>query len=310
VTQPSARAGHRRIWMGAATGIVLIIVALVAAVLPRSTPSPNSTQPISHIGLYDRSASYASVAPFTAATGVKPDVLTYYSSWLEPFRTSFAQAAAQHGAVTLVEINPDNISLGAIAGGQYDGYLRSYAQAVRAYRRRVILSFGHEMNGHWYTWGFTHASPPAFVAAWRHVVDVFRGLGVRNVTWLWTVNIINMAGGAPPPARWWPGGSYVTWVGIDGYYYRPSWTFTSLFGPTIAAVRALTRDPILISETGAPQGPDQPSKIADLFAGIRLYQLLGFVWFDAKADKDWRLSSPAAFAAVRQGAGSQHRTGS
>ena len=83
-----------------------------------------------------------------------------------------------------------------------------------------------------------------------------------------------------PPARWWPGSSYVNWVGIDGYYYQPSWKFASLFGPTIKAVRALTLDPILISETAAP-GATQPAKIADLFAGIRAYGLLGFVWFDA-----------------------------
>ncbi len=46
-------------------------------------------------------------------------------------------------------------------------------------------------------------------------------------------------------------------------------------------MRALTGDPILIAETGAVPDADQPAKIADVFAGIRLYGLLGFVWFDA-----------------------------
>ncbi len=99
-----------------------------------------------------------------------------------------------------------------------------------------------------------------------------------------------------------PGSSYVTWVGIDGYYRRPSWTFASLFGPTIKAVRKLTLDPILISETAAPGATAQPAKIANLFAGVRAYGLLGFVWFDANRKRDWRLSSPAAIAAYRQGA--------
>ena len=42
-----------------------------------------------------------------------------------------------------------------------------------------------------------------FVAAWRHIVTVFRALGARNVTWLWTVNIINdtQRGRIPRPAR-------------------------------------------------------------------------------------------------------------
>jgi hypothetical protein len=65
-------------------------------------------------------------------------------------------------------------------------------------------------------------------------------------------------------------------------------------------VRALTLDPILISETGAAAA--QPAKIADLFAGVRDYGLLGFVWFDANKKRDWRISSPAAIAAYRRGA--------
>jgi hypothetical protein len=102
----------------------------------------------------------------------------------------------------------------------------------------------------------------------------------------------------------------VTWVGLDGYYYSPSWTFAPLFGPTIAAVRGLTRDPILIAETAASPATDQAGKIADLFSGIRLYGLLGFVWFDANRTQDWRLSSPAAIAAFRRGAETFHRTAS
>ena len=128
-------------------------------------------------------------------------------------------------------------------------------------------------------------SPALFVAAWRHIVTVFRQQGADNVTWLWTVNIIDTARRDPSPRRGGPASSYVTWVGIDGYYLKPSWTFASLFGPTIKAVRALTLDPILISETGAGPAAGQPAKIADLFAGARAYGLLGFVWFDAKGPR-------------------------
>ena len=79
----------------------------------------------------------------------------------------------------------------------------------------------------------------------------------------------------------------MNWVGIDGYYYKPSETFAPLFGPTITVVREMTRDPILIAETGAAPSAGQPAKIADLYAGIRTYGLLGFVWFDANGHRDW-----------------------
>jgi mannan endo-1,4-beta-mannosidase len=268
--------------------------------------------PRTYLGIYTAGVpeSYAGISAFTAATGVRPGLVVYYSGWGESFRTGFARQAAGAGAVPLVQIDPDGVSLARIASGWYDRYLRSYAAAVKSFGGQVILSFGHEMNGYWYSWGYRHTSPRVFVAAWRHIVTVFRSVGARNVIWLWTVNIIGPGDGIQAPAAWWPGGSYVTMVGIDGYYLKRSWTFASLFGPTIKAVRALTLAPILISETGAPSAAGQPAKIANLFAGIRAYGLLGFVWFDAKAHhelpgsgiRDWQLNGPAAFAAYRRGA--------
>ena len=270
---------------------------------PQQVTLPHT--PGAYVGVYATRVpgSYAGLTAFTAATGVRPGLVVYYSGWREPFQATFAAAVTRHHATPIVQIDPTDIDVAAIAAGQYDAYLRSYAAAVKAFGARVILSFGHEMNGYWYSWGHRHVSPAVFVAAWRHIVTVFRQQHADNVTWLWTVNIIDRRGDIPSPARWWPGSSYVTWVGIDGYYFKRSWTFASLFGPTIKAVRALTLDPILISETAARPETGQPAKIADLVAGIRAYGLLGFVWFDAVGKfGDWRLISPAAIAAFARGA--------
>jgi hypothetical protein len=231
--------------------------------------------------------------------------VSYYSPWLEPFQAGFATSAVNHGAVTLVQMDPTNVSLASIAAGRYDTYLRSYAAAVKAFGTQVIFSFGHEMNGNWYSWGNQHTSARVFVAAWRHIVTVFRKVGAENATWLWTVNVINnnTSTPIPDPAPWWPGSSYVTWVGIDGYYYLQPSSFAQVFGPTIVAVRALTGDPILIAETGATPAAGQPAKIDGLFAGVRTYGLLGFVWFDENTQgRAWRINSPGAFAAFRRGA--------
>ena len=281
-------------------------------------PLPVNLPPASasYLGVFTKGlpSSYAGVTAFTNATGARPDVLMYYSGWYMPFPTGFATTAASNGAVPLVQMDPDKVSIAAIASGKYDGYLSEYAEAVRAYRHPVILSFGHEMNGPWYSWGYTQTPPAVFVAAWRHIVTLFRALGAKNVTWLWTVNIINdtQHGTIPRPNPWWPGNSYVTWVGIDGYYLKSSWKFAPLFGPTIRVVKELTADPILIAETGAVPASGQPTKITDLFAGIRSYGLLGFVYFDAtnSIHQDFGLSSPAAVAAFRQGASTYHRPGS
>jgi mannan endo-1,4-beta-mannosidase len=302
----------------AIAGTVVIVVAALAAFAVhhdkasppgtghrRSLTSPLPHTPGTYLGVYAArgQVSYAGVSAFTRSTGVAPDVVTYYSAWMEPFQTTFAAAAAQHGAVPLVQMEPTNVRLTAIASGKYDAYLSDYAAAVSAYRHPVILSFGHEMNGQWFSWGYRHASPAAFVAAWRHIVTVFRKLRVRNVTWLWTINVVHsQSHRIAAPGPWWPGRAYVNWVGIDGYYWKPSWAFASLFGPTIVKVRALTRDPILIAETAAAPAADQAAKITNLFHGIRQYGLLGFVWFNAPHHRDWRINGAAATAALRKGA--------
>jgi mannan endo-1,4-beta-mannosidase len=239
------------------------------------------------------------VTTFTTVTQVKPNMVVYYSGWLEPFQVGFAATAAREGAVLLVQMNPTDTSVAAVASGEYDTYLKTYAEGVRAYGHPVILSFGHEMNGNWYTWGYKHTSPTVFVAAWRHIVNLFRAQKVRNVTWMWTINTIDKNSRIPSPGPWWPGSSYVNWVGIDGYYTSPSSVFASVFGPAIVYVRTLTHDPILIAETSVTPATNQPAKIANLFAGIHLYGLLGFVWFDSVDKVDWRLSTPAAIAAFR-----------
>ena len=219
--------------------------------------------------------SYAGVTAFTRRPGSAPDVVTYYSAWLEPFQAAFAADAARHGAVPLVQMEPTNISLAAIASGKYDAYLRDYAAAVSAYRHPVILSFGHEMNGHWFSWGYRHASPAAFVAAWRHIVTLFRKLKVQNVTWLWTVNVIQgRATGSPPPARGGP--AVLRELGGDRRLLLEA--VLGVCSPVRAdhvKVRALTRDPILIAETAAAPAAGQAAKITDLFPGIRQYGLLG-----------------------------------
>jgi mannan endo-1,4-beta-mannosidase len=293
--------------IGAAGLAVIIALAFTVrlAERPAAAPRPRPwdaalpTAPGAYTGLYPEGVpgSYDQVTAFARATGVRPRLVTYYSGWLEQFQTGFAATVAEHGGVPLVQIDPAGISLTAIASGGYDRYLDSYARAVLAYHRPVILSFGHEMNGTWYSWGYRHSSPAAFVAAWRHIVTLFRARGARNVTWLWTVNVIHARHKVASPGPWWPGRSYVTWVGIDGYYFNASATFPPLFGPTIAAVRELTSAPILIAETAAAPAAGQPAKIADLFAGVRLYRLLGFVWFDNAHIRDWRLRQPGALAA-------------
>jgi hypothetical protein len=287
-----------------------LAAAVAAAAAPASAARPHaaglSTKPASYLGVYENETpgSYAQVTAFAKMAGRQPNVLMYYTDLSGAFPAAFAQEAWSHRTMLLVTLEPSNVSMAAIAAGRDDAFLRSYAAQVRSFGHPVLISFAPEMNGHWYSWGWTHTAPKTWIAGWRHVVTVFRRAGVTNATWLWTVN--EMTSGEGPVADWWPGSSYVSWVSIDGYFYRRGDTFRSVFGPTIAAVRALSSKPVFIGETAIGQVAGQARKIPLLFAGISQYRLLGLVWFDANQSgslfkQDWRLEGhPAAEAAFRK----------
>jgi mannan endo-1,4-beta-mannosidase len=311
---PGLVRGLKPAWLRVRPGIIKVIVIAIGAglviaaarVIPGSTPSPDPTHSMRYLGVYEPGApdSYEGIDQFAHAIGRQPNLALYYSTWFEPFQAGFASLAAQHGAEPLVQMDAVNIPLASVADGQYDTYLRTFANEVKAYGGPVIMSFDHEMNGDWYRWGFGYTSARTFVAAWRHVVTIFRDQGATNVTWMWTINIIDtLDDHVAAPAPWWPGSQYVDWVGIDGYYYSPSTTFSTLFGPTIIDVRELTKDPILIAETGVARSAGQSAKLADMFAGVQAYGLLGLVLFNengVKPTQGWRIVSPAVYATLRE----------
>ena len=298
-------------------GTMALAAAIIAtAVAHRVWPSaghagePRSlaSVPASYLGVYENGppASYQPVANFTQAVGRQPNLVGYYSGWGEPFKDSFAETVHRHGAATIVQMDPTWASVSSIAAGDYDSYLRSFADSVRTFGYPVVIGFGHEMNAYWYPWAYGHAAPSKFIAAWRHIVTLFRAQGADNVTWLWTIQADEP--GTGPIASWWPGAQYVTWIGVDGYYYRPSDTFFSIFAETIAHVRMFTAKPVLVSETAVGPDVDQQAQISNLFAGMSQYGTLGLVWFDIPQDngiyhQDWHIeSSRAAQAAFSRGA--------
>ena len=287
-----------------------LAAAVIAVIIPTGvgalghSPSPSAAgqrsavQP--YLGVLENGPGhgppgYGSIETFARTAGKEPNLVGYYSLWQKPFALPFADSMHRHGLIPLVQILPVGVSVSAIASGSYDGYLSAYAEAVRAYGHPVVIGFGPEMNANWWAYGYTHTPARTFVAAWRHVVTLFRALGADNATWLWTIAADGT--GTRPILSWWPGANYVTWVGIDGFYSKPSDTFASVFGQTIEQVRTVTVKPILLSETAVAHNANQVANILNLFNGIAQYGLLGLVWFD---NAQWRIEdSPLAERAFR-----------
>lgn len=293
---------------------------LPAAVTPTRLPRPSEVRNRSGLapgasraapaflsGVYEPGEfrSWKPISAFAQATGRPVDLVLYYSAWDVPFQVQFAREAASRGATVLVAIEPRQVTMAAVASGAQDAYLRSYAAQVKAFGKPVVISFAAEMNGDWDPWGWRQTPPSVWVAAWRHVVTVFRDAGASNVTWVWAPNRDEPSTG--PISRYWPGSSYVGWVGIDGYYFKRTATWASDFAATVKQIRALTSKTIILSEVGIGPVAGQARSIPDLFAGIRADGVRGIVWYDQAQHnglyhQDWRLEDNAAgMAAYRAG---------
>lgn len=218
-----------------------------AASYPARPPYPvQAVLPLHYTGVYEPTGA-GSYVPSGGGDGTAdawPKIAISYSGWYLGFKTRFAHEARAVDTIPLIQIEPRGVSLAAIARGAYDAHLRVYADAVATYRGAVSIGFGQEMNEPRYAWGDQKTSPAVFVRAWRHIVNVFRSQHADNVIWIWTIG--KSSATASPLRDWWPGVRYVTWVGIDGYYELPGRAPLSAFAGTIAGVRRITADPVLL----------------------------------------------------------------
>jgi hypothetical protein len=235
---------------------------------------------------------------FQKVTRTRIQVIEFYNPFTKPFQRWEAQQVTALGDLPLIQLNPRHASMARIAAGHYDGTIRRYADSVRDFRCRVIISFGHEMNGWWYRWGEPWTSPAAFIAAWRRIHDIFLSEGATNVIWSWDPSH-QYRYGATMASRWYPGNAYVDWVGIDGYL-RTGQTFAEIFKTQLRDIRRVTSKPVYLAETGVAGNPGQARQIAGLFAALKKYNLTGLVWFDLNRKEPWRLEGrPAGLAAYR-----------
>jgi hypothetical protein len=233
--------------------------------------------------------------------GKKPNLIGQYVSWGNPFDASAVTRAWSYGALYYMAWEPFSTSVQSIADGQSDAYIRQFARAVRTLNLPVAISFGHEMNGNWYPWGSAQTPAATFVAAWRHIHNLFTEAGASSVIWVWNPNIIN-----PLPQvqlkPYWPGDAYVDWVGITGYFATTGpHTYTGLYAPTVAEVKQFTSKPFIIAETSIESGPAEVTSAAHLVASVtRHSDVLGFIWFNYdKGGIDWRIESrPILRAAI------------
>ncbi|CAF3921882.1 unnamed protein product [Rotaria sordida] len=98
----------------------------------------------------------------------------------------------------------------------------------------------HEMNGNWYPWSMG-STPEDFVVAWRRIHDIFanKSLDSTRLQWIWCVSSVDV--GNNTAERNWVGEDYVDWMGIDGYNFGTSQSWSSWLTPNQIFDNMITR---------------------------------------------------------------------
>lgn len=179
------------------------------------------------------------------------------------------------------------VTLPRLLKGDFDDYIRQVAGEVKAYGKPIMLALFSEFN--WQAAmafgkdGATRMSeaddlcgqygdprwpdgPERLRDAHRHVIDLFRAEGVKNVTWFMYAN----SGYMDPKGRnysvWlhpkfsYPGDDYIDWVGQSTYFIDPKWgrspskdadVIGGALAPGYAAWGEVTQRPMFLPEFGA-----------------------------------------------------------
>ena len=267
---------------------------------------------------------------FGEKAGKEHNLLKYFEEFGATFNGDENTKLWDEGFLPFVDVEPMDGTLKEFAAGHFDDEIRSYALQVKKANIPLAYSFGHEMNGWWYPWGYCSKKgketnsgeaktgenlgracvgesednkPEDFVEAWQHLHDIFVDMGVGNVIWVWSPNTAKSED-MPALKEFYPGDEYVDWIGVSGYmeettgdYKVDKKIFSKVFGPTFKEIRTFTKKPFIIAETGSTATRHKQWDIQSLLkASFDRTDLLGFVWFNIdkiefEKHRDFRLDS-------------------
>jgi mannan endo-1,4-beta-mannosidase len=273
---------------------------------------------------------------YKSETGRYPAIWHVWSDWgsnsTGPFDTTLMdQIFAKGGMIPLVTWEPldpasascDSWQLDKIIDGSHDQYIKDWAQAASSYHHTILLRFAHEMNGYWFVWGASRCSNTAakYVAAWKHVWNLFKGpggAGATNVKFVW-----NPSGSAAIKA-FYPGNTYVDYVGVTAFnwggYDHFGWrSMVGAFKGTMAKfANAGINKPVIGVEVGSASNDkmkncttcSKPDWITTGYQAVytKWPKIKAIVYFDVNmlpitnnVQPNWRLNNPAAALTAYEG---------
>jgi beta-mannanase len=286
------------------------------AATPTVSLAPDGTRQVA-LGAAVDSDTLTSLDRFTARTGATPATVLVFKDWgwhgmTFEFKYMLPELSGivARGSMPIVTWSPQDsvdryssrYSLRSIVGGTHDAFLHRWAAAARDWGKPFLLRPMHEMNSYWEPWGSLYSGNSAalFVAAWRHIVDIFHQEGATNVSFVWCVSRWQFK--KAPLAPLYPGDAYVDLMGFDAYNSSDVYqTIPQLYGPVYKSLVTLSAKPIIVAETASLNNGDKAAWVRDGYNAVynRFPRIVSITYFDrSQSTKDWRLATPAAALAA------------
>ena len=190
-------------------------------------------------GIHGDSINSQRVKNYISAAGKEVAVVYFGQNWFDGIKFPAKEANDIYhttGAIPFISLLPrssynqwhrDSIFyFERILNGDFDKELTQWANDAKNSGIPMMLDFAPEMNGNWFPWsgqynfydGSIHSAGRMYKDTYRHIVNIFRKAGCKNITWAFHPN----SGGSNPGAwnkmkRYYPGDDYVDWIGISVY---------------------------------------------------------------------------------------------
>jgi beta-mannanase len=193
----------------------------------------------------------------------------------------------------------------SIASGAEDAYLRGVADGFKFLGSPAFFVFDGEPEA---KVGASGTSSD-YVAAWRHLVTVFRERGVKNVAFMWVTTAYSFMAESNQTdlvKKLYPGNHFVDWIASDPYNFNNDGAWRSLSYELDAWYRwaraAHPSKPLALAEWGSKEDPnDSGRKAAWLREALdalenHYQQIKAVVYFDEEKHErgivnDWRIDT-------------------
>ena len=186
----------------------------------------------------------------------------------------------------------------AITAGTYDVQLTAIANAIKAAGYPVMIGWENEMN---LTTSQPNGTPAEYIASYQHVWTLISGITPLAI-FSWTP--YGAGSGATGAAQFYPGDSYVDWIGCDPYdpaaASNPQAIY-SAFTTWLSAQSFGAGKPLGIFETGVDNNVADATEAAWIAAVPAALQSLGYqlwLWFNGGGTLGTTTITPGSLSAT------------